>query len=146
RVGTAPEDALRRALDARFQDKSVGEAVFLYWRGNTGGVNSRLQRVRGGQRHRPLLATIAPERPAIKSVYSVFQKGGGELARGDLEEAAKTFDSLLEQDALVMKNDAANMPSFFRRSVSQDMGKKSYEMAKELGQREDMRRACKTLK
>jgi tetratricopeptide (TPR) repeat protein len=142
----SPEEDVKKALQIRFPEPAVWNALFSYWRGDSGGAVVVLQKILEDTEKATLHDTAKTIKKQIFDAAGVYKDGETALQRDEVEEAAKYFDEALGIDKELMKDLSERHPSFFRRSINNDISAKAFERGKFYGDRDDKRRACKLIK
>jgi pSer/pThr/pTyr-binding forkhead associated (FHA) protein len=142
----SPEEDVRKALQARFPETGIWQALFSYWHGDSGGAVVGLSKILEDTEKATLHDTAKQLKKQIFDAAGVYKDGETALQRDEVEEAAKYFDEANQIDKDLMKDLSERHPSFFRRSINNDISAKAFERGKFYGDRDDKRRACKLIK
>jgi hypothetical protein len=151
---TAPEapktaDArveVQSALQQRFGDPGLAQALLRYWEGKPTEAAVALQRFRENPTQANLHPVADDLRKGIALVDQLFKAGEGALQAQDPERAKEPLLEALKEDRRLMKELSASWPSFFQRTVRQDMASHSYARGKYWADRTDLKRACRIWK
>jgi pSer/pThr/pTyr-binding forkhead associated (FHA) protein len=141
-----PELFVRRAVDGLFPEKPLADALFAYWRGHAEESVAVLSKFRSDNRNARLHPVSDDLQRKIASAQNLFQRAEGELHQRDLEKASDDFQIVLQQDSLLLKDEAEKHPSFFRRSIQDDMARAAYQVGTDKRQHQDMGKACAIFK
>jgi ABC transport system ATP-binding/permease protein len=82
----------------------------------------------------------------VGNVDQLYKIGQGHLQRDDVEKAADPLQEALDVDKRLMDTLFETRPSFYRRSIQQDMASKAITGGKFWDDRGDPRRACRIWK
>jgi hypothetical protein len=133
---------VKKAFRARYSDPLMSDALMLYWDGVAGEAVARLQHLRETREKAALHARADELRRDVSAVESLYKSGGSALRDKDFRRAAGAFRQVLAVDGRLMNELAGSRPSFFRRSVQQDMAREAYAGGRLWADRQDFRRGC----
>jgi pSer/pThr/pTyr-binding forkhead associated (FHA) protein len=142
----SPEEDVKKALQARFPEPAIWQALFSYWRGDSGGAVVGLSKILEDTEKSNFHDTAKQLKKQVFDAAGVYKDGETALQRDEVEEAAKYFEEAIGIDKEMMKDLTERHPSFFRRSILNDISAKAYERGKFFGERDDKRRACRIVK
>jgi hypothetical protein len=144
-----PPDAraeVQSALQQRFSDQGLAQAMLRYWEGKPTDALVALQKMRDDPGEANSHQAVDGLRKGIALVDQLFRNGEGAIQAGDPERAKDPFLEALKEDRKLMKELSASWPSFFQRTIRQDMASRSYERGKYWADRTDLKRACRIWK
>ncbi|WP_338866826.1 FHA domain-containing protein [Myxococcus stipitatus] len=143
---TDPKVVVQEAVNKRYTNKLMQAAMMDYWFGRGSEALATLQKLRSNYESAQFHAAADEMMKTMSTVDQLFKTGQSSLAADDPEKAAEPLREALEVDKSLMLELAESKPSFYRRSILQDMADKSYQRGKHWADREDKRRACKLWK
>lgn len=143
---TDPRSVVEAAMKQRFSNKAMQAAMMDYWAGRGSEAFATLRNLRSNYEAAQFHAQADELLRQVSTVDQLFKNGGSHLSADDPEKAAEPFREALEVDKALMLDLAESKPSFYRRSMLQDMADKAYARGKHWADREDKRRACRVWK
>jgi tetratricopeptide (TPR) repeat protein len=117
-----------------------------YWAGRGSEAFATLRNLRSNYEAAQYHAQVDEMLRMMGTVDQLYKNGGSYLNADDPEKAADLFREALDLDKQLMVELTESKPSFYRRSMLQDMADKAYSRGKHWADREDKRRACRVWK
>ncbi|WP_224248688.1 FHA domain-containing protein [Hyalangium gracile] len=145
-VVEGPEGMVKKMFKERYPNAYMAAAMVDYWAGRGNEAFAKLQKVRSNYELASLHGQVDLLLQDVGAVDNLFKTGSSLLATNDVEKAAEPFDEALEVDKRVMGELWERAPSFYRRSIQQDIADKAYNHGRDWAKREDQRRACRIWK
>jgi pSer/pThr/pTyr-binding forkhead associated (FHA) protein len=143
---TDPRAVVEAAVKQRFPSKPMQAAMMDYWAGRGSEAFATLRNLRSNYEAAQYHAQVDEMLRMMGTVDQLYKNGGSYLNADDPEKAADLFREALDLDKQLMLELAESKPSFYRRSMLQDMADKAYSRGKHWADREDKRRACRVWK
>ncbi|MFY2563021.1 FHA domain-containing protein [Corallococcus terminator] len=143
---TDPKTVVLESVKARYPNKLMQAAMMDYWSGRGSEALATLQKLRANDESAQFHAQADEMMKTMFTVDQLFKGGQSYLAADDPEKAAEPLREALDVDKSLMLNLAESKPSFYRRSILQDMADKAYQRGRHWADRDDKRRACKVWK
>lgn len=144
--GDGPSVKVKKMFKERYPNLYLNAAMFDYWGGRANESVAKLQKVRSTSDMASLHNQADLLIKDVSNVANLFKAGSTELQAGEIEKAAEPFDEALEVDMRLMGELGESTPSFYRRTILQDIADKAYERGQDWVKREDPRRACRLWK
>lgn len=142
-----PKVAVAAAFKTRYPEpKFMYSAMMDYWAGKGNESLLKLQRLRSNYELSQYHAQTDDLMRAVGTVHNLFNAGQTLLTQKEVEKAADNFREVLDLDAKLMGDLVETKPSFYRRSLRQDIASAAYDLGRHWADREDARRACKLWK
>jgi tetratricopeptide (TPR) repeat protein len=141
-----PRIAVEAAFKARYTNKYMFAAMMDYWGGRGNEALITLQRLRSLAEQAQFHLQADELIRDIGTAHNLYKTGETYLAEGDVEKAAEPFREALEVDKRLMGDLAETKPSFYRRSLLQDVADKAYERGRFWAERQAHRRGCRLWK
>ncbi|WP_342381505.1 FHA domain-containing protein [Myxococcus stipitatus] len=143
---TDPKVVVQETVNKRYTNKLMQAAMMDYWFGRGSEALATLQKLRSNYESAQFHAAADEMMKTMSTVDQLFKSGQSYLAADDPEKAAEPLREALEVDKSLMLELAESKPSFYRRSILQDMADKAYQRGRHWADREDKRRGCKLWK
>ncbi|WP_408890648.1 FHA domain-containing protein [Myxococcus faecalis] len=143
---TDPKMVVLEAVKQRYPNKLMQAAMMDYWSGRGSEALATLQKLRANYESSALHGAADEMMKTMSTVDQLFKGGQSYLAADDPEKASEPLREALEVDKSLMLDLAESKPSFYRRSILQDMADKAYQRGRHWADREDNRRACRVWK
>jgi tetratricopeptide (TPR) repeat protein len=142
-----PKIAVSAAFKTRYPEpKFMYPAMMDYWAGKGNEALTKLQRLRANYELSQYHAQTDELLRTVGTVHNLYSAGQTLLTQKEVEKAADNFREVLDLDSKLMGDLVETKPSFYRRSLQQDMASAAYDLGRHWADREDPRRGCKLWK
>ncbi|MET0405702.1 MAG: FHA domain-containing protein, partial [Cystobacter sp.] len=141
-----PAKQVEASFKQRFPNKLMLAAMLDYWGGRGNEAFVTLQRLRNNYEMAQFHGDADKLLADVGNVDQLYKIGQGHLQRDDVEKAAEPLMEALDVDKRLMDSLFESRPSFYRRSIQQDMASKAISGGKFWDERGDPRRACRIWK
>jgi pSer/pThr/pTyr-binding forkhead associated (FHA) protein/tetratricopeptide (TPR) repeat protein len=139
----SPETSVTRVVAARISDRTLANAVMLYWRGKAEDAVATLQRVRQDMRRTDTHAQAEQLMLDMNSVASLYKTGATFIQASEVEKAAERYREAMDTDTKLMGDTAQRWPSWYRDAISRDITDATLQQGRFWMQRNDRKAACK---
>jgi len=137
---------VQKALQARYKEKLIWQALLLYWQGRDNEANRTFLKVEEDVSRAEFHRLAEELRRDSAAVAQMVKSGETAIQRDDIDSAQKLFEEAIALDAKLMGDLAEQRPSEWRRQVGVDFAEKSYEKGKYWADRNDFKKACQVWK
>ncbi|XXF75475.1 FHA domain-containing protein [Myxococcaceae bacterium GXIMD 01537] len=141
-----PKIAVEAAFKVRYPQKFVYAAMMDYWSGRGNESLVTLQKLRNNYEQSQYHGQADELIKTVGTVHNLYNAGQTLLNKDEVEKAAEAFREVLDLDSKLMAELAETKPSFYRRSLQNDIADKAYKLGRHWTDREDTRRGCKLWK
>jgi ABC transport system ATP-binding/permease protein len=123
-AGLDPQDLLK----AKYPNKSVFEAVELYFKGKAELSINKLRRIKVMSNNKEIVEQARLLERVMMVVSGKYSEGTGLLLQGELKKAQDKFHTVLENDKKIMPS---GVRSFYRNNVGSQLASKMYKQGLE---------------